>query len=225
MTKRPHYLLLDCDGVIVNSEDLARRAELRVLRSIGLTITGKEYTEAVLGHSEGQYLRDIRRKLAASGISIELGSLQRQLRRARWTEYQQSLAVIPGMESILEENLSRLVVVSSSDFDSVRRKLQLVGLSQIPEHRIYGTQEYHETKAGTYRFAVKGLHTTSSDCLAIEDSSLGVAAAVDANVEVWGISRPESGARMRKDELLRAGAARVFETVSRLREALAVALD
>ena len=225
VTKHLHYLLLDCDGVIVNSEEIAQRAELRVLHSIGLPITGKEYIDTVLGHSEGQYLHDIRRKLAAAGIPVDLGSLQRQLHKARWTEYQQSLEIIPGMESILKENMSRLAVVSSSDIDSVQRKLQLVGLSQIPKHKIYATQKDHGTKADTYRYAVEDLHTTSSDCLAIEDSPLGVVAAVDAHVEVWGISRPESGVRMRKDELLRAGAARVFGTVSSLREALAVALD
>lgn len=225
MTRHPHYLLLDCDGVIVNSEDIAQRAELRVLHSIGLPITEKEYTETVLGHSEDQYLRDIRRKLATAGIPVDLGSLQGQLHKARWTEYQQSLEIIPGMESILIENLSRLAVVSSSDIDSVQRKLRLVGLSQIPRKKIYATQKDHRTKADTYRCAVEGLNTTSSDCLAIEDSPLGVVAAVDAQVEVWGISRSESAVQMRKDELLRAGATRVFGTVSSLREALATVLD
>jgi beta-phosphoglucomutase-like phosphatase (HAD superfamily) len=225
VTKHLHYLLLDCDGVIVNSEEIAQRAELRVLHSIGLPITEKEYSETVLGHSEGQYLRNIRRKLAAASISVDPGSLQGQLRKARWTEYQQSLEIIPGMESILTENLPRLAVVSSSDIDSVQRKLRLVGLNQISKQQIYATQKHHGTKADTYRHAVEGLNTTSSDCLAIEDSLLGVVAAVDAQVEVWGISRPESGVGIRKDELLRAGAARVFGTVSSLREALTAALD
>jgi HAD superfamily hydrolase (TIGR01509 family) len=225
VTKRLHYLLLDCDGVIVNSEEIAQRAELRVLHGIGLPLTEKEYTETVLGHPEGEYLRNIRRKLAAAGIRMDPESLRGQLRKARWTEYEQSLAIIPGMERILTENLPRLAVVSSSDIDSVKEKLRLVGLNEISKKQIYARQKHHGTKADTYRHAVDGLNTTPTECLAVEDSRLGVVAAVDAHVEVWGISRPESGVGIREDELRGAGAARVFATVSSLHEALAAALD
>src|ERR1700743_3030658 len=129
------------------------------------------------------------------------------------------------MERILTENLPRLAVVSSSDIDSVKEKLRLVGLNEISKKQIYARQKHHGTKADTYRHAVDGLNTTPTECLAVEDSRLGVVAAVDAHVEVWGISRPESGVGIREDELRGAGAARVFATVSSLHEALAAALD
>jgi HAD superfamily hydrolase (TIGR01509 family) len=221
MNNKLTNLLLDCDGVIVNSEEVGQQAELGVLGSIGLKLTQQEYRELVLGYPEEEHLSRLDDRIKESGISISTDELQAKLKAARWSGYESRLRAIPGMEDIIKEHLLKLAVVSSSDFESVRKKLDLAGLTYVSDDKIFSIQGDHETKAATYLAAIRALGANPNSCIAIEDSKLGVAAAADAEVEVWGLvpSTEEDGFDLTK-ELSSAGASQVFSDISQLRSAL-----
>ena len=52
MKEAPILVILDCDGVLVDSEIIATRVEVRELRNLGCVLSTQEYLETALGRIE-----------------------------------------------------------------------------------------------------------------------------------------------------------------------------
>jgi HAD superfamily hydrolase (TIGR01509 family) len=220
MSRQLKYILLDCDGVILNSELLSRDAELEVLADFGLTLSARQYDEITLGLSETWHLKLISKELDKIGVGISLDHLETKLRDARWSRYETGLRIVPGMDTVIDQYKCRLAVVSSSDRRSVRRKLKLAGASGVPPERIFTGDQTTNSKTETYELALTKLEASSNECLAIEDSRPGVLAARSANIEVWGFTGTSTQAAALEGELFASGASKAFNSVAALHRAV-----
>lgn len=216
------FLLLDCDGVLVNSEELSESSELQVLSELGLHIDQIAYRDMILGRPENVHIDDLVQRLAAQGVSLSPNALSEKLREARWNEYRAGLEMIEGMASVLDLFSDRLIIVSSSDQQSVREKLRLAGRTDADTLRVIGDDDAAGTKADSYRTAARLSGQPRRSILAVEDSPAGISAAVEAGIPTWGLAQRSHPAA---SDMLACGASRVFTQPLQLEQGLIAALS
>jgi HAD superfamily hydrolase (TIGR01509 family) len=195
--RRP-ALVFDCDGVLVDSEYLASRVEAELLRELGLTLTIDEVHDLFLGKTVDGVL---------DAIAERTGSRPSTAFAYNWAfatahAFKRELAPVPFVRPALEElrrRGHRLAVASQSPLARVRFSLEVTGLDEFFGPHVYVTSMVPRPKPAPdiYLHAASGLATPPSDCIVIEDSPAGAAAARAAGFRVIGYAPGDTAAAMR----------------------------
>ncbi|GAB4245416.1 MAG: HAD family hydrolase [Acidobacteriota bacterium] len=213
-------LILDLDGVLIDSEEPGLRVEMEVLRALGCRFSAAEYVEAALGRTDEENLWE--EVAAASGIALPPGFPNR-MREAVAAALRRELRPVPGARQLLEWLRERRIsycLASGSRPERLRRNLEWVGLAPFFDENVFSGLEVERGKPEPFLFleAAARMRAAPEDCLVIEDSPAGVTAARRAGMEVWGFA----GAghfrlypRLR-ERLVEAGAALLFESLAAL---------
>ena len=171
----------DNDGVLVDTERLYFLATQKILADIGIPLTEEQYIELFLVQGKGAW-----HLAAEKGISPERIE---QLRRERNTLYstllQQEPLLIDGVREVLDALQGRYLmgIVTSSRKDHFELIHRRTGL--LPYFQFTLTEsDYARTKPDPepYLKAVALSGFQKHECLAIEDSERGLAAAVAAGI-------------------------------------------
>ena len=198
-------VIFDCDGVLVDSERLAVKVDVVVLRELGWPLSEGE----VIGHSD----RDTQ-------IAIE-AHLGRKL-PAGWDDrykelYEQAFAAeLAPVEGVLEA-LDRITrpscVASSGTHEYLRYTLGLTGLYERFEGRIFSSEDVARGKPAPDLFlhAAERMGAEPAGCAVVEDSRPGVEAARAAGMRVLAFAGGLSPA-----ELLEGPNTIVFEDMREL---------
>lgn len=175
------YLLLDHDGVLVDTESWYFRAGERALAEIGFTL------------DEDRYLRDMRHGRGtwaqARAAGIDEATIER-LREARDAYYQEHLRTedieIEGVLDVLAELAShvRMAIVTTAkrrDFELIhekRRIRQFMDFVLVREDYDLAKPHPEPYLTGLRRFGAAAAQT-----LVVEDSSRGLASAMAAGID------------------------------------------
>jgi HAD superfamily hydrolase (TIGR01509 family) len=211
----PNLVIFDCDGVLVDSEGIACRADAACLAEIGIAITAEEVMERYVGISATAMFAD---------LEVRYGRLPpdfpERLRARVAATFDAELAAIPGIETALAGLASRRCVASSSTPERLRHSLGLVGLLPYFEPYIFSAVQVKRGKPAPdlFLFAATQMDVPPEKCLVIEDSEAGVRAALAAGMCVLGFTGgsycgPGHGSRLRE-----AGAAAIFNDMRDLQE-------
>lgn len=212
-------LLFDCDGVLVDSEPITHRVLQSSLKDLGWDLSVAECERLFMGRA----VKDQRARIALeTGREIDEAWLV-EFRRARDEALLKELVAIehaPQVVKTLQLHYQQnMACVSGADRGKVEMQLKHVGLWDYFEGRIFSGHEVAKTKPApdVYLAALKALAQPCSDCLAIEDTPSGVQSAKAAGLTVWAyLARGEEHGVCTKDNLLAAGAHRVFESMADL---------
>jgi len=191
---RPHLIIFDCDGVLVDSELLSCRCLCEALAGCGIEVGMEETLDLFLG-------RSIPRQFPA------------ELRAKVQETFRSALCPIEGVGSVLEGLKIPHCVASSSMLDRVCLSLSLTGLARHFGDRLYTAQMVDRGKPAPdlFLYAAGRMQADPARTLVIEDSVSGVQAAKAAGMTVWGfIGGSHYRARDGVASLLEAGADRVF---------------
>jgi HAD superfamily hydrolase (TIGR01509 family) len=216
---KPSLVIFDCDGVLIDSEVIACRVDAECLSEIGFPTTAQFIQEHFVGVSSRMMFdrieRDHGRKLPA-GFSA---TLQARLNAA----FDGELEAISGVADILPTLGVQVCVASSSQPERLRHTLGLTGLWTHFDPHVFSATMVKNGKPAPdlFLYAAERMGTVPRDCVVVEDSLAGVAAARAAGMRVLGFTGgshcgPEHAARLRG-----AGAAAVFDDMHRLPELLA----
>ena len=175
------YIFWDNDGVLVDTEGLYCQASREALAQIGFELTDEQFTTVSL----------------ASGRSVfELATtdqaLMEELRRWRNRRYSELLAgqdlVLPGVRDTLAQLAPRLgmAVVTSSRRDHFDLIHADSGLRPYFDF-VLCREDYHAAKPDPepYLLALARSGCAAQQCLVIEDSARGLAAAKAAGLTCW----------------------------------------
>ena len=210
-TRPTTAVIFDCDGVLVNSEEILQEVELAVLAEAGLVYGRQEYMDRFMGTSETAWWQglelDAIARLGRSIVNEVRGPLAERMR----AELRTRLAEIPGASAAISRVRQPRAVASSSGTESLHFKLTMVGHRDLFAPHIYSADDVSATKPAPDLFlhAAWKLGVEPTQCLVIEDSVNGIVAGHAAGMRVWGFvggghHTHDSGTR-----LLEAGAERL----------------
>ena len=182
----PKAIIFDFDGVIADSEVPAGHALAESLTAIGLPTSFDDVQANYYGHNWQETLRRIEAKL---GKAVPEG-FREQHRRNAQTWFAKGFDPVPGASDFLAKttHLPR-AIASSSRAAYIEWALERFGFAAHFGPHLYSADGMERGKPhpDIYLIAAKGLGIAPQDCLAIEDSPTGAAAAVAAGMHVVGL--------------------------------------
>ncbi len=215
-------ILFDCDGVLVNSEELVIEIERELLADLGLAYEHEEFLTRFLGISDADYITLLRRDHDERGRHTFPEDFLERARARALDAFAHRLRAVEGVAEFLARLRLPRAVASSSSLPLLQHKLRLTGLSPWFGKHVYSAEHVDRGKPAPDLFllAAGRLAVPPRDCVVIEDSVLGVRAGAAAGMEVWGFTGGGHADAALGDRLRDAGARRVFARFDRLEAAL-----
>lgn len=202
-------IIFDCDGVLVDSERLTNQVFVDMLAILGINITLQD----VMDNYVGIPLQD--------GIAMLEERYQFKLPEDFIVQFnQQSMSLLErdlqpvlGIKEVVAKLQAPFCVASNSRTEKVRAMLKITGLFDRFNGKIFTASQVKRPKPApdVYLYAASAFDVSPADCLVIEDTSIGVSAAMAAGMTVFGYAAQTSAAR-----LLDAGAHAVFADMKNL---------
>ena len=177
-------IIFDMDGVLVDSEPLFHDAINRLLTQEGAEpVSAAENQEALLGTTIEETWRRLKRSRALPlPVETYMGRYDGMVREMMMQE----LAPQPGVRELIgvcRERGLPLAVASSSRHSWVDLKLAAIGLTGAFDLVVGGDDVINGKPApDIYLKAAAGLGLPPGECIAIEDSPVGIAAAGAAGI-------------------------------------------
>jgi tRNA pseudouridine(55) synthase len=203
-------VIFDCDGVLVDSEPIANRVLVDLLSRSGLPMTYDETMKTFVGRSAATCLRMIEERI---GRSLPK-TFPQQWEERLFSALRREVRPIPGVVEALDRIRLPVCVASSGSHERIRVSLGASGLLPRFEGRLFSSVEVARGKPcpDLFMHAAATLGVSRYRCAVVEDTPVGVRAAVEAGMTVFGyVGGPHSSAT----ELTDAGAI-VFDSMADL---------
>lgn len=213
MNKTSYDLVIfDCDGVLVDSEPLANQVYVQMLAEYGFQVNYEEYLQ----------------KYSGAAIVTRLASTSKQL---NWTPPQdfypvfnsrlsvltkQQLKPVAGIHELIESLSVPVCIASNGSRNEVILRLKIANLAKYFGEAIFSGLEVSNPKPApdVYLAAAQSFNIQPNRCIVVEDSVLGVTAAVCAGMKVYGY------AACTEPELLKQAGAIPFGSMAELKTIL-----
>lgn len=187
-------VLFDMDGVIVDTEPLHKKAYFKMFSDVNINVDEDLYASFT-----GQSTINICRRLVNHFQLREVPELLVKLKRQHFKslfENDTDLALIDGVLDIIKDyyaNEVKLVVASSASMPNINRIFERFDLNQYFMGKFSGA-DLKQSKPHPEIFLKAYEHTgcLKSECLVIEDSTNGIAAAKSADIFCVGFQSPHS---------------------------------
>lgn len=210
-------VIFDNDGVLVDSEPISNRVLADYLTELGHPTTYedsiRDYMGAALHRVHDLVWERTERRLPAD--------FDDTFHHRVFTAFRQKLKPVAGVAAVLEKLDAAHVpycVASSGSHERIRVALRTTGLdAHFPEDRIFSSQDVGRGKPAPdlFQYAAERLGAAPARCAVVEDSPLGVQAAVAAGMAVYGYARLTPAERLSAADAL-------FTDMAELPDALAV---
>jgi HAD superfamily hydrolase (TIGR01509 family) len=208
-------VVFDNDGVLVDSEPLANGVLAAYLTELGHPTT---YEESLRDFMGGAVHRVHDTVFARTGRRLP-PEFDEELHFRTFAAFERALEPVAGAAEVLAGLNADGVpycVASSSSHERIRLSLRKTGLDAFfDETRIFSAQDVGRGKPAPDLFlhAAASMGVAPADCAVVEDSPLGVSAAVAAGMDVYGFAAMTPPDRL-------AGATATFTAMSALHDLL-----
>lgn len=202
-------IIFDCDGVLVDSERITNQVFVEMLGELGIHLSLEDMFEKFVGNSMSQCLSRVSELLGRRPPDDFLTTYRIRTKAA----LESDLLAVPGVEDALDRITLPSCVASSGDHEKIRCTLGITGLWPRFEGRIFSVAEVSNPKPApdVFLYAASNCGVSPSDCVVVEDTPTGVAAAVAAGMTVLGFASLTPAHRLHA-----AGAHNIFARMSDL---------
>ncbi len=185
----PAAIVFDLDGVLLDSEQRWNEAKEQLVRT-----AGGEWSERaphdMMGMSSPEWSEYIRTDL---GVEMDVEEINDRVVELMLVGYREELPLLPGaVEAVRALAVRwRLGLASSSNREVIDLFLELSGLGEEFEVTLSSEQVGRGKPAPDVYLAVaERMRVEPGDCVAVEDSSNGIRAAVAAGMATIAIPNP-----------------------------------
>lgn len=202
-------VILDCDGVLVDSEIISCGLLSEMLSPLDAAYDPPFVMQRYLGRSAKIILEDYDR---LSG-GADLASFTARWRSRLFERFRTALVALPGVRRAVEGLGTDYCVASSSDEERIELCLRATGLWDLFEGRIFSTTRVERGKPAPDLFllAAHERGVAPGRCLVVEDSVSGVTAGKAAGMTVFALTAGSHFDIIDQSEaLLAAGADRIL---------------
>ncbi|MBT4486663.1 MAG: HAD family hydrolase [Rhodospirillaceae bacterium] len=177
-------VIFDCDGVLVDSEPLANRVLSRCFQDAGFPITYDTCVATMVGLSLPSCF-----KMAEDWHGKALpDDFFHTVQSRTYQAIRDELQAIPGVRAAIEAIPLPRCVASSSEPEKIALSLTTTGLAPLFEGRLYSASQVARGKPFPDLFfhAAAQMGIEPGNCVVVEDSPYGAAAARAAGMAVLG---------------------------------------
>ncbi len=222
MTKLPLRLVIfDCDGVLVDSEGPSNRMVAEEISRLGWPMLEAEATQRFIGFRLSDIPPVVEARLGRSVPAGWVGHLRQRL----VSVLGQEVEPMPGIPEVLHAVTALGLpyrVASNSGHEEMRAKFARTGLTRLFEGRAHSAYDVARGKPAPDVFlaaaAAEAEGVPPAACIVVEDSLVGVQAAVAAGMACVGLDPHGAG------EALRAAGARPIQSLAELPALLRAAM-
>lgn len=176
-------VIFDCDGVLIDSELISTAVMVEMLRPLGVAIDQRHVLENFVGHPYPV----VAGKIAAINGAPLPDDFERTYRAALLARFERDLVAMPGVADVLDALAVPYCAATSSAPERARESLRIAGLAGHFGDRLYTVSMVQRVKPAPDLFllAAQRMGADPAQCLVVEDSPLGIAAARAAGMKVW----------------------------------------
>jgi len=177
-------VIFDCDGVLVDSEPIDTIVLEQIMREDGYVLKEK----AALKKYPGIALPD-RVAIMSQELNwtppVRFFDIFSEL---LITVSERELKAIPGIHDLIESLSVPVCVASNGSREEVKMRLRISGLTDYFSDAIFSGVEVPHPKPApdVYLAAAKAFNVPPNRCIVVEDTVVGVTAAVRAGMKVYG---------------------------------------
>jgi HAD superfamily hydrolase (TIGR01509 family) len=182
------HVVFDLDGVMVDSEPVHERANAEYLAGLGGTLDQELYDDMM-----GRRVRELTDVVAERfGLDPERAFADREA--IFWRLLDQGLEPMPGLHAAVERLAAAglpMAVASSGTRAYVDHALERLRLRAAFAAVVSGEDVHHgKPDPEIYLLAAERLQADPADCVAIEDTTHGIAAARGAGMRAVAVTHP-----------------------------------
>src|SRR6185312_2547562 len=190
-------IIFDFDGVLFDSEKIHLQTYNQIFHTLGFTISEAEYFQRYIGLSDSEIFKLI---FDEKNINYDLNQID-HFRKSKITAYRsiinhsKSLKGLPHVDSFIKYYLNKIehfAICSGAareEIEAILNKLENGKLRKCFKEIItIDDINFGKPSPEGYLLAAKRLNVLPQDCLAIEDTPKGIAAAKNAGMNVVAIT-------------------------------------
>ena len=176
-------IIFDCDGTLVDSEELGNKALAETLTKHGYAITPQEATIRFRGMKFATCLQTVENE---SGFVMP-DSFENEFRSKMASLFEAELQPVEGALSLISCLKINYCIASNGPRSKIENSLRITGLLSYFKDCIFSSYEVGIWKPdpGFFLHIANQYQTPPSKCGVVEDSVPGIKAGVDAGMKVW----------------------------------------
>ncbi|MFF8358493.1 HAD family hydrolase [Streptomyces chartreusis] len=212
---RYDLVIFDNDGVLVDSEPISNRLLAAYLTELGHPTSYEDSIRDYMG-SAMHRIHDLVLERTGERLPEDFDDV---FHARVFAAFERELKAVPGAVDVLEKLGAEGVpycVASSGSHERIRVGHRTTGLDRyFDEGRVFSSQDVGRGKPAPDLFlhAAERMGVAPARCLVVEDSPLGVQAAVAAGMDVYGFTAMTPAAKL-------AGATELFSDMGELTDLL-----
>ncbi|MAO25727.1 HAD family phosphatase [Roseovarius sp.] len=179
-------VIFDCDGVLLDSEIIACRADAEAYTCLGYEITTEEISRRFAGMPD---------EAVDAALAAELGAplpahFRTEIKKSVIEKYRSDLQPINGAKSLLSSLKTAYCIASSASPAKLALGLIETEMFELVYPNIFSTKLVDKGKPhpDIFLYAAKKMGALPSRCIVIEDSVAGVTAAKSAGMTCIGFT-------------------------------------
>ncbi len=177
-------IIFDCNGVLVDSEPIAAVVAAQEFHRVGIRITPEVVARFFTGRRPADMFAEVE---AATGQTLP-ANFPEIVSQAILRRFRTELRPTAHVKHALTWIRGLKCVASSSSLDRVRLSLETAGIMQFFEPNLFSASQVAHGKPAPDLFlhAARTMNVMPRDCIVVEDSPAGVAAAYAAGMRPIG---------------------------------------
>ncbi|MBV2354951.1 HAD family hydrolase [Streptomyces sp. J2-1] len=196
---RHDLIIFDNDGVLVDSEPISNRLLAGCLTELGIATSYEDSIRDYMG-SAMHRVHDLVRERTGRVLPEDFDDV---FHARVFAAFERELQPVAGVGEVLEKLVADGVpycVASSGSHERIRVGHRVTGLDRwFSEDRIFSSQDVGRGKPSPdlFLYAAERMGVAPERCGVVEDSPLGVQAAVAAGMDVYGFTAMTPADRLR----------------------------
>jgi HAD superfamily hydrolase (TIGR01509 family) len=179
-------IIFDCDGVLVDTEKIGNGILLEMASKYGF----KMEIEDAYRDFNGRNLQECFRHIEVAIEAKLPESFEAEYREKSFEAFKTQVKPMEGIVSFIENLKIPYCVASSGPVEKIRLNLEVAGLLDKFENKIFSSYQINSWKPdpGIFLYAANEMGFEVNDCIVVEDSKAGVKAGIQGGFRVFGFA-------------------------------------
>lgn len=179
-------IIFDCDGVLVDTEKIGNGILLEMAAEHGFEME----IEDAYRNFNGRNLKDCFRHIEKAIDQKLPETFEAEYRQRSFNAFRTEVKPMEGVVEFIEKLKIQYCVASSGPVEKIRLNLEVAGLLDKFENKIFSSYQINSWKPdpGVFLHAAKEMGFEVKDCIVLEDSKAGVKAGRSGGFKVYGFA-------------------------------------